>query len=275
MPSRFKCTAADVAGCTSTFSSTTAPLTAGDLAGSTHPNDGSLMAMPEIRVKDDQLHRIPWGSAGVKNSYDEVHASWNANTTSPYAHPLIPKGSGTFTGLDLSVLVPYGNGEQYHRLERGSKADRWPSGYLLPFPEIRAKDDHHPGVPLGVASPNCLSDVADTPWNDNTMCLYPFLPVTKDDGAFIDLGGSGLAPHGDRDHSHTVTGEPKAERWPYGYHVQGGCIQACKSNTRRKRRRFTNVEKAVISHKRRIGVCGDCRQAKRKASLVMTSLCFC
>ena len=232
------------------LSPTTAPLT-GDLVGWMHPNDGSPMIVSETRLKDDQLHQIPWGSASVKVSYDNVHASWNGNSTSPCARPLVPKGSGTITGVDLSGLAPHGSGLQDRRLERDSEADRWPSG---------------------VASPNCLGDLA---WNDSTMPLNPFLPVPKDDGAFLGLGGSGFAPHDDREQSHTLTGGLEAEKWPYRYHVPTGCMPARRSNPRRKRRRFTNGEKAVISHKRKIGVCGDCRQAKRKASLVIGSIFFC
>ncbi len=83
------------------------------------------------------------------------------------------------------------------------------------------------------------------------MSLDSFLPVTKDDGGSLGLEGSGFAP------------------------VPIGCLPACKSNPRRKRRRFTNGEKAIISYKRKVGVCEYCRQAKRKASLVMTSVIFC
>ena len=230
----------------------------GDSAGSTHPNGGSLLAMPETPVKIDQLQGISWGSASVKNSSDEEHQSWNGATATSYACPYIPRDSGTFTGLDLSGLLSYGHGEQDHRLERDSNSD-----YPL-----------H-GSPLGVASHNCLDDLAHTPWNGTTRSLNSLLPVPKDDGAFLGLRGSGFAPHGDREQSHTLTGGLESEQWPHRYHVPVGCMPACRSNPRRKRRRFTNGEKAVLSYKRKIGVCGDCRQAKRKASLVIRIIFFC
>ena len=168
------------------ISPTTAPLTR-DLAGWTHPYDGSLMAVSESRVNDDHLQQTSWDSTSVMDPYDNVHTSWN----------------------------------------------------------------------------------------DNTMSLNPFLPVPKDDGASLGVGVSGFAAHGDKEQSRTLTGGLEAEQWPYGYDVPVGRIAACRSNPRRKRRRFTNGEKAVINHKRKIGVCRDCRQAKRKASLVRTNLLFC
>ena len=164
------CAAAKEPGPTLLLSPRTAPLT-GDLAGSTHPNGGSLLAMPETLVKNDQLQGICWGSASVKNSSDEEHQSWNGVTASSYACPFIPRDSGTFTGLDLSGLVSYGHGEQDRRMKRDFNSDRWPYGYLLPLPEFPAKDDTLHGTPLGVVSPICLNDLAHTPWNGTTRSL--------------------------------------------------------------------------------------------------------
>ena len=268
------CTAAMRPGPTLLVSPRTATVT-GDLAGSTHPNGGSLLAMPETPVKIDQLQGISWGSASVTNSSDEEHQPSNGVTASSYACPFTPRDSGTFTGPDLSGSVSYGNGEQDHSLKRDSNSDRWPYEYLLPFSKSPVNDDPLHGSPLGVASPNCLNDLAHTPWNGTMRSLNSLLPVPKDDGAFLGLGGSRFAPHGNRDQSHILTGGLESEQWPHRYHVPVGCMPACRSNPRRKRRRFTNGEKAVISHKRRIGVCGDCRQAKRKASLVIRSIFFC
>ena len=251
-----------------------APVT-GDLAGSTHPNGGSLLAVPETSIKNDHFPGIPWGSASVNNSSDEEPQSWNGVTASSYGYTCIPRDSGTSASLDVSGLVLYGNGEQDHRLNRDSNLDRWPYGYLLPSPGFPAKDDPHHGSPLGVASPNCLNDFLHTPWNGTTMSLSSFLPVPKDRDALLGVGGPEFASHGDKDQSHTPTGGLEAQQWPHSYHVPVGCMPACRSNPRRKRRRFTNGEKAVINHKRKIGVCRDCRQAKRKASLVIMSLLFC
>ena len=198
--SHLACTAADALEYTPFLSPTTA-LATGNLAGSTRPNDGSLMAMPEIPGK----------------------------------------GAG---------LVPS-------------------------FSEYPTKDDHFQGIPLDIAGPNCLDGLAHMPWNGNTMDPNSFLPVPNYDGTFLGLGWSGFAPHDDGEQSHTPRGELKAERWPHGYHVPVGYLPACKSNLRRKRRRFTNGEKMIISYKRKVGVCRDCRHAKRKASLVMTSVFSC
>lgn len=271
---RFFNPAAKEPGPTLLLSPRRAPVT-GDLAGSTHPNGGSPLAVPETSIKNDELQGISWGSASVKNSSDEEPQSRNGVTASSHACPFLPRDSGTFTGLDLSGLVSYGNGEQNYRLSRDSNLSRWPYGYLLPSPGFRAKDDPHHGSPLDVASPNCLNDLLHTPWNGTTMSLSSFLPVPKDDDALLGLGGPGFAPYSDKDQSHTLTGGLEAQQWPHRYHVPAGCMPACRSNPRRKRRRFTNGEKAVINHKRKIGVCRDCRQAKRKASLVITSLLSC
>ena len=252
--------------CSPYVSPTTAPAT-GELTGSTRPNHGSLMAMPEIRVKDDPLQRIPWGSASVKSSYDKVHTSWNGNTTSSCACPLFPKDSGTFPGLDVSGLVPYNDGEQDHTLKMNSNTGGWPSPYLLPFSELPAKDDHLQEVPLGIASPNCLTGLVHTPWDGNTVSSYSQLPLLKYDGTTRGLHVPGSALHGDGERCHTLGRGPKAEQGPSEYCVPPEYLPDCRSNPRRRRRRFTNGEKAVISYKRKIGVCGDCRQAKRKASL--------
>ena len=259
-------TAANLPGCIGLFSPTTASMT-GDLAESTHPNHGSRMAMPETRVMNDQLHQIPWGSVGTKNSYDKVHASWNSSSTFPCARPLIPKGSGTVTGLDLLRFVPYGNDEHDHRSKRDSKADKWPSGYLLPFLETPAKDDRRDGNPLGVASPNCLSALAYTPWNNNTMYSYPHLPLPEDHGTIIGLHVPGTAIHEDRKQCRIADRSLEAEQGPSESCVPLGYLPACRNDRKHKRRRFTNGEKVVISYKRKVGVCRDCRQAKRKASL--------
>lgn len=257
-------TAAKEPGPTLLLSPRIAPVT-GDLAGSTHPNNEPRLGMPETMVKDDQLQGLYWGSAS------EEHQPWNGVTAFSYACTSIPRDSGTFTGIDPSALVSYRHGEQDHRLKRDSNPDRWPSGYLLPPPEFPPKDDPLHGSSLGVASPNCRNDLAHRPWDGTTISLESFLPVPKNDDACLGLGGPGFAPHGDREQSHTFTGGLEAEQSPYGYHVPARCIPARRSNPRRKRRRFTNGEKAVISYKRKIGVCGDCRQGKRKASLLMTS----
>ena len=186
IPPPLSFTVANTQGYTSFLSPTTAPVT-GDLAGWMRPNDGSLLATPELPVKDDQLQRIPWGSASVKNSYDKVHTPWNDNMTSSYPHLPLPKDDGTSFGLQVSGFALHGDIEQCHTLDKGLKGEQGPSGPCVPFESL----------------------------------------------------------------------------------------PACRSNPRRKRRRFTTGEQAVISYKRKMGVCGDCRQAKRKASLVMTSVFFC
>ena len=217
--------------CTPSIIPRTAPVT-GNEAGLTHPNDGSLLAMPETPVKNDQLQGISWGSVSVKDSSHEGSQSWNGVKASSYACPSIPRDSDTFPGLDLPGPMSYGHGEQDHRLVRG-------------------------------------------PCTGTMISLDSFLPVPKDDDAFLGLGGPGFAPHGDRQQSHTLTGGLEAEQWPYRHHVPVGCMPACRSSPRRKRRRFTNGEKAVINHKRKVGVCRDCRQAKRKVNLRITSAFFC
>ena len=171
--------------------------------------------------------------------------------------------------------VPYSDGEQDHTLKKHSKAGRWPHRYLLPISELPVKDDHLQGVPLGIASPNCLTGHVHTPWNDITMSSYPHLPLLKDDGTPRGLHVSGFALHGDGEQCHTLDGALKAEQGTSKYCVPLGYLPTCRNSPRRKRRRFTNGEKAVISYKRKVGVCGDCRQAKRKASLGMTSAFFC
>ena len=256
------------------ISSTTA-LATGDSAGSARPNGGSLIALPEIPVKDDQLQRIPWGSASVNNSYDKVHTLWNGTTTSLCACPLIPKDSGTFPSLDFSALMSCGDGEQDHTLKRDSNAGRWSYEYLLPISEYPVKDDHLQRMPLGLTSPNCLTSLVHTPWNGNTVSSDPHLQLPKDDGTALGLHVSGFALHGDGKQCHTVDRELKAEQGPSEHCVPFEHLPACRSKPRRKRRRFTNGEKAVIRYKRKMGVCVDCRQAKRKASLVMTSVFFC
>ncbi len=148
-------------------------------------------------------------------------------------------------------------------------------GSLMAMSELPAEDDHLQGVPLGIASPNCLTGLVHTPWNDNTMSSYPHLPLPKDDGPPPGLHVSGFALHGDGGQCHTLGEALKAEQGPSKSCVPLGYLPACRSNPRRKRRRFTNGEKAVISYKRKVGVCGDCRQAKRKASLGTTSAFFC
>ncbi len=99
------------------------------------PIDGSLMAMPRTPVKD-------------------INTPWNGNIESSYACPLVPKDDGTFVGLEVSGLVPYGDDERDHTLQKDLNAERWPYGYLLPFSDFPAKNDHLHGIPLGVASPN-------------------------------------------------------------------------------------------------------------------------
>ena len=272
--SQYPCLDLDPTGCTPFISATTTAAT-GDLEGSTRPNGGSLMAMPENPVKDDQFQSISWGSASVKDSDDIVHTPWNGNKTSSYTCPLLPKDNDTFLEFDFSGLVPYGHGERHHTLQEDSHAERWPYGSLLPLSGSPAKDDHLQGIPLGVVSPNCLNDLAHMPWNGNALSLNSFPPVPKDDGTFLGHEEPGLAPHGDEKQSHTLRGELKAERWPYGYHMPVGYLPACKSNPRRKRRRFTNGEKMIIRYKRKVGVCRDCRNAKRKASFATRSVFFC
>ena len=172
-------------------------------------------------------------------------------------------------------LVPYGDGEQDHSLKKHSKAETWPNGYLLPFSEYPTEDNHLQGITLGVASPSRLDGLAYSPWNGSTTSLNPFLPVPTNDGTFKGHEGSGFSQHGDWEQNHTLRGELKAERGPHGYHVPVGYLPAGRSDRRRRRRRFTNGEKMIISYKRKVGVCRDCRHAKRKASLGMTSAFFC
>ncbi|KAK0510473.1 hypothetical protein JMJ35_006905 [Cladonia borealis] len=241
----------------------------------TRTKDEPPMALPDTPVKDNWLQRISWGSASVDNSYDTVHTPWNGNKTSSYSCPLIPKDNGTFLELDASGLARHGDVEQDHTLQKDLNAERWTDEYLLPVSEFPAKDDYLDGNLLGVTSPNCLNGLAYTPWNANTMSSYLYLPLPQDDGTHLGLHVSGFALHGEGEQCHTLGRGLKAEQGPSGYGMPLEYLPACRSSPRRKRRRFTNGEKAVISYKRKIGVCGDCRQAKRKASIVMTRAFFC
>ena len=150
-----------------------------------------------------------------------------------------------------------------------------PDGSLFAMLQDPAKDNQLQELPLNFASDKNHSDVVYKPWNDSTMSSDSFLPVPKDGGTLFGQEGSRFAPHGDGEQRHTLNGEMRAGRLPYGYQVPVGLLPACKSNPRRRRRRFTNGEKSIISYKRKVGVCRDCRQAKRKVSLVIMSVFFC
>ena len=155
------------------------------------------------------------------------------------------------------------------------KAERWPPGHLLPSLELPVKDDYLHGIPLGVVSPNCPDGLAYTPCYGDSMSSNSSPSIPKDNDTFVGNKGPRSAPYSDREQSHTLEGEMIAEQLPYGYHVPVGYSPACKSNRRHKRRCFTKQEKVIITHKRKVGVCRNCRHAKRKASLLMTSVFFC
>ena len=185
-----------------------------------------------------------------------------------------PSPAGTTLPLSKAFDVAYFSSER-SRAGDLAGSTRPNDGSLMAMPQDRAKDNQLQAIRLDFASGKDPSHVVYTPWNDNTMSLNSFLPVPMDDGTFIRHEGSRFAPHGDGEQSHTPKGEMRAERWPYGYQVPVGCLPACKSNPRRRRRRFTNGEKSIISYKRKVGVCRDCRQAKRKVSLSIMSVFFC
>ena len=255
-------------------SPTTVPVT-GDLEDSTHPNHGSRMALPDTRAMNDQLYQVPWSSVGTKKSYDKFHASWNNSSTSQRPSSLIPNGGGAVTGLNLLGFVPDVNDEHDHGYKRDSKADKWPSGFLLPFLEIPAWDDRRDRIPLGFASPNCLSASAYTPWNDDTRPSYPRLPLPEDEDTTTGLHVPGAAMHENVKQCRIANRSLEAEKGPSEACVPPRYLPACRSNRKHKRRRFTNGEKAVINYKRKVGVCGDCRQAKRKVSLRIPNAFFC
>ena len=228
------------------------------------------MAMPGLPEYDAQAQGVPWGSTIVSSSCDKEHTPLNDSTTSWYTHQLIPRESGTFTGLNISELVPYGDGEQGQISGKNSNAERMPHGYFLPFSEYSAQDDLPQRMPLGVTSLNYLTSL-----KGNTMSSYLHLPIPKDDGTTLGLHDSRFALHGDREQCHTLDRRLRVEQGPSEHRVPFEYLPASRSNPRRRKRRFTNGEKALINYKRKIGVCGDCRQAKRKASLVMMSAFFC
>ena len=165
-------------------------------------------------------------------------------------------------------FTPHGNAEQEDIFGRDSNVGRWPYEYLLPkSSEPSTKDEQLQGIQLGGASVNCDEGLS-LPWNGSTTSSYPQLPLLKDDGhplGLDDFDGSALKGHRSL----------KAEQRPSNHCVPFEYLPACRSSPRRKRRRFTNSEKAVINYKRKMGVCGDCRQAKRRASLIMKSVFFC
>ena len=165
-------------------------------------------------------------------------------------------------------FASHGNAEQENIFGRDSNAGRWPYEYLLPNSEPSAKDEQLQGIQLGGASVDCDEGLGTLPWNGSTTSSYPQLPLLKDDGHPLGLDefdGSALK-------GHRVL---KAEQRPSKHYVPFEYLPACRSSPRRKRRRFTNSEKAVINYKRKMGVCADCRQAKRRASLIMKSVFFC
>ena len=246
-----------------------------ELARSTRTKNEPLMALSATPVKDKRLHRISWGSASVEDSCDTLHTPQNGHKTSSYSRPPISKDNGTFLELEASELARRDGVEQDHTLQKDSNAEGWPDGYPLPFSELPASGDYLDGNPLGVASPNWFDSLAYTPLNANTMTSYPHLPLPQDDGTRLGLHASGFALHCDEGQCHTLGRGLKAEHGPSRYCVPLEYLPACRSKPRRRRRRFTNGEKVVISYKRKIGVCRNCRQAKRKASLGMTSAFFC
>ena len=169
-------------------------------------------------------------------------------------------------------FVPHCNAEQEHILEKISDAGSWPYESFPPFSEPSAKDDQLQGIQSSVASPNRPEGLATLPWNAYTTSLYPQIPLLKDDGHPFgrqEFEGS-LKDHGDQ--CDTFDRRLNAEQRSSKHRVPFEYLPACRSKPKRKRRRFTNGEKAVIKYKRRTGVCGDCRQAKRRASLVMMSV---
>ena len=182
-------------------------------------------------------------------------------------------------GFPLRALrvrfAPHCNAEPEHILMKNSDAGSWPYQNLLPFSEPSAKDDQLQGIQSGVASPNRSEDLVTLPGNGYTRSLYPQLPLLKDGGHHLRREEPEGSLKTDGEQCDTLDRKLKAEQRPFEHCVPFEYLPACRSKPKRKRRRFTNSEKAVISYKRRTGVCWDCRQAKRRASLVMTSVLTC
>ena len=253
-------------GCTLLASSAKAAAT-GRSVGSMLPDEGSVMAMLQDPAKDNLFPEITSNFGSAKELSDVVYPPQFHDTMSLDPCLPIPKHDDFPFGPDGSGFAPHSDREPNRALGREMNPEQRPYGYLLPTSEIPAKNDHLQGNPLSVASPNCIASLVQTPWNGNRMSSYPHLPLPEDDGTTLGLHVPGTAIHEDGDQCRIANRSLEAEQVASESCVPPGYLPACRSNRRRKRRRFTNGEKAVINYKRKVGVCRDCRQAKRKASL--------
>ena len=260
--------------CISPASSAKAAAT-GRLVGSTLPDDGSITAMLQDPGKDKQFQEIPSDFASAKEPSDVVYPSHFHGTMSLDPCLPIPKHDGFSFGPEGSGFAPHSDGEP-SRAPRGEfSPEKWPYGYSLPISRLPAKDDHLQEIPLGFASPDCLAGLVHPSQNGNRLSSYPHIPLPENDGTTLGLHIPETALHEDGEQCRIADRSLEAEQGPSGSCVPLWYLPACRSNRRRKRRRFTNDEKAVIKHKRKVGVCGDCRQAKRKASSGITSAFLC
>lgn len=227
---------------------------------------GYLLPSMEFPAKDNYPYRIPLGVASPDSPNGLADVPGNGNTMFLNSSLTIPEDDDTFSGYNGRGYAPYSDVEQIHTAKEEMKPEGWPYEYSLPSSEFPAEDDYHHGTTLGVARPKCPDGLAYTPWNGNTISLNSSLPVPEDDDTFLGYQGPGSAPYSHGEQSHIFKGGLKVEGWPYPYHVPVGYPPACQSNRTHKRRRFTDGEKLIISYKRKVGVCRDCRHAKRKCT---------
>ena len=261
-------------GCTPLAFSAKAAAT-GRSVGSMLPDEGSIMAMPQDPAKDNLFPEIPSDFGSAKELSDVVYPPQFHDAMSLDSCLPIPKHDGFPFGLEGSGFPPHSDREPNRAHGEEMNPEQRPCGYLLPISEILAKDDRFQGIPLGVASLNCGAGLVQTPWNGNRMSSYPTLPLPEDDGITLGLPEPRTATRGDEEQCRRADRSFEAEQGPSESCVPPGYLPACRSNRRRKRRRFTSGEKAVINYKRKVGVCRDCRQAKRKVSLRIPSAFFC
>ena len=247
----------------------------GRLVGYMLPDEGSIMAMPQDPAKDNLFPEIPSHFGSAKELSDVVYPPQFHDTMSLDPCLPIPKHDGFPFGPEGSGFPPHSDREPNRARGEEMNPEQRPCGYLLPISEIPAKNDHLQGIPLGVASPDCVTGLVQTPWNGNRMSSYPTLLLPEDDGTTLGVHVPRTATRGDEEQCRRADRSFEAEQGPSESCVPPGYLPACRSNRRRKRRRFTNGEKAVINYKRKVGVCSDCRQAKRKVSLRITSAFFC
>ena len=237
------------------------------LVGPMLADEGSIMAMPQDPAKDNLFQEIPSDFGSAKELSDVVYPPQFHDTMSLDPCLPTPKHDGFFFGPEGSGFAPNSDREPSRALRGELNPEQRPYGHLLPISGLPAKNDHLQRIPLGIASPNCLAGLVKTPWNGNRMSSYPRLPLPEDDGTALGLHVPGTAIHEDGEQCRIADRSLEAEQGPSESCVPLGYLPACRSNRGRKRRRFTNGEKAVINYKRKVGVCRDCRQAKRKASL--------